>query len=212
MESERHSFIAGIEQRITRLACDVIVDPSAEAVARAIEELAAALEAGGGANLAATVRGLAAADPQSVGPECERLWRHWIAEDEARRDVEALSADAELTTMFVAEALDHLGTIEATLLRLEESPSDKTLMDDVFRPFHTIKGNAGALGVVTVQELAHKVENLLDCCRSGQHAVGSSRDRHRPARGRPHHLDAERPVGALRRQAGTPAARRTPRA
>src|SRR4051812_8379290 len=95
------------------------------------------------------------------------------ADDEVRRDVEALAGDPELAGMFVAEALDHLGTIESTLLRLEEHPGDRTLLNDVFRPFHTIKGNAGALGVATVQELAHRVENLLDRCRSGQHAVGS---------------------------------------
>src|SRR4029077_14748374 len=88
--------------------------------------------------------------------------------------IEALAADAELSGMFVAEALDHLGTIEATLLKLEDTPDDKTLLNDVFRPFHTIKGNAGALGVATVQTLAHKVENLLDRCRSGQHQVGSA--------------------------------------
>lgn len=89
-------------------------------------------------------------------------------------DVAALSADPEIAAMFVAEALDHLGTIEATLLQLEESPTDKTLLNDVFRPFHTIKGNAGALGLSQVQAVAHKVENLLDRCRSGAHQVGSA--------------------------------------
>ena len=91
-----------------------------------------------------------------------------------RRDVEALAGDPELGGMFIGEALDHLGTIEATLLRLEAAPTDVTLLNDVFRPFHTIKGNAGALGVSTVQVLAHRVENLLDRCRSGQHRVGSN--------------------------------------
>ncbi len=171
---DRQVFVTDIESRITRLTCDVILDPSPEAIAGAIAGLAAALEAGGGADVAASIRALAGGDVQTLGAECQRLWSEWIAEDEVRRDVEMLSADAELTTMFVAEALDHLGTIEATLLRLEESPTDKTLMNDVFRPFHTIKGNAGALGVATVQGLAHKVENLLDRCRAGQHAVGSS--------------------------------------
>ena len=57
--------------------------------------------------------------------------------------------------MFVAEALDHLGTIESVILQLEVTPGDSKLLNDVFRPFHTIKGNAGALGVTSVQELAH---------------------------------------------------------
>jgi two-component system, chemotaxis family, sensor kinase CheA len=88
------------------------------------------------------------------------------------KDVEALSGDPELAQMFVAEALDHLGTIEATLLRLDSEPNDRGLLNDVFRPFHTIKGNAGALGITTVQSTAHKVEELLDRCRSGKHTMG----------------------------------------
>lgn len=93
-------------------------------------------------------------------------------EQEVLKDVEALSGDAELAAMFVAEALDHLGTIEATLLQLDDQPQDRGLLNDVFRPFHTIKGNAGALGITTVQATAHKVEELLDRCRSGKHTMG----------------------------------------
>ncbi len=89
-------------------------------------------------------------------------------------DVEALRMDPELSAMFIAEALDHLGTIEASLLELEGNPTDTRILNDVFRPFHTVKGNSGALGVQTVQELAHRVENLLDLCRSGKHRVGSA--------------------------------------
>lgn len=95
-------------------------------------------------------------------------------DEQLAADVAALAADPEIAAMFVAEALDHLGTIEATLLKLEESPTDTTLLNDVFRPFHTIKGNAGALGLSHVQAVAHKVENLLDRCRSGAHQVGSA--------------------------------------
>lgn len=99
---------------------------------------------------------------------------HRAEEDQVQADVAALAADPEISAMFVAEALDHLGTIEAVLLQLEETPNDSTLLNDVFRPFHTIKGNAGALGITSVQECAHKVENLLDRCRSGAHSVGSA--------------------------------------
>ncbi len=44
----------------------------------------------------------------------------------------------------------------------------------MFRPFHTVKGNAGALGVKSVQEFAHKVENLLDLARSGKLLMGAA--------------------------------------
>jgi two-component system chemotaxis sensor kinase CheA len=83
-----------------------------------------------------------------------------------------LRDDPEMADLFLAEALDHLGTIEAALLALDERPGDGTLLNDIFRPFHTIKGNAGALGVTSVQEVAHRVENLLDLARSGRHTMG----------------------------------------
>lgn len=82
-----------------------------------------------------------------------------------------LRADPELAGMFFAEALDHLGSIEATVLALESAPGDTRLLNDLFRPFHTIKGNAGALGVTSVQDVAHVVENLLDLGRSGRHPI-----------------------------------------
>jgi hypothetical protein len=56
-----------------------------------------------------------------------------------------LRDDPEMADLFLAEALDHLGTIEAALLALDERPGDVKLLNDIFRPFHTIKGNAGAL-------------------------------------------------------------------
>jgi two-component system, chemotaxis family, sensor kinase CheA len=83
-----------------------------------------------------------------------------------------LAADPEMLSMFVGEALDHLGTIESVVLQLESAPADVKLLNDVFRPFHTVKGNAGALGVTSVQELAHCVESLLDLARAGRHAMG----------------------------------------
>ncbi|HKF66649.1 MAG TPA: chemotaxis protein CheA [Vicinamibacterales bacterium] len=88
-------------------------------------------------------------------------------------ELAAFTADPELAGMFIADAIDHLGTIEATILKLEAAPTDLKLVNDVFRPFHTIKGNAGVLGIASIQEFAHKVETLLDRARSGKHPIGA---------------------------------------
>jgi two-component system chemotaxis sensor kinase CheA len=88
-------------------------------------------------------------------------------------EVAAYLADPELSGMFVTDAVDHLGTIEAVLLKLEAAPGDNKLLNDLFRPFHTVKGNAGVLGFTSIQDLAHKVETLLDLARSGQHVLGA---------------------------------------
>jgi two-component system, chemotaxis family, sensor kinase CheA len=89
-------------------------------------------------------------------------------------DLRPLPIDAELLALFVAEALDHLGTIESSVLALEASPDDLEKINAVFRPFHTIKGNAGALGIHDVEELAHAVEDLLDRVRKGERRMGST--------------------------------------
>jgi two-component system chemotaxis sensor kinase CheA len=91
-------------------------------------------------------------------------------EDDA--ELGAFAADPELAGMFIADATDHLGTIEATILKLEAAPTDLKLVNDIFRPFHTVKGNAGVLGITSIQEFAHKVETLLDLARSGKHPMG----------------------------------------
>ena len=88
-------------------------------------------------------------------------------------EVAAYMSDPELGGMFVSDAIDHLGTIETVVLQLEAAPGDAKLLNDLFRPFHTVKGNADVLGLMSIQELAHKVETLLDLARSGQHAIGA---------------------------------------
>ena len=173
MDQTRDTLYSDIEHRLSRIACDAILDPSPDSVAAQVEAVAADLDAAGVPDGAARIRALAHEPIEQLGQRLENEWQEWRAADELRGDIEALGGDPELSSMFVAEALDHLGTIEATLLKLEESPDDKTLLNDVFRPFHTVKGNSGALGLVTVQHFAHVVESLLDRCRSGKHPVGS---------------------------------------
>ena len=89
-------------------------------------------------------------------------------------ELAAFAADEELAGMFISDAVDQLGTIEAAILRLEASPGDLSLVNDIFRPFHTVKANAGVLGITSIQEIAHKVETLLDLARAGRHPMGAA--------------------------------------
>src|SRR4051794_9876049 len=103
MNQNPEAFNADIEHRLTRLACDIVVDGSAPAVAAAVGELIAAVEAGGGSQLAAQIREVAGStsDPHVLPAALTTLWRDWFAEDEVRRDVEALAGDPELCSMFI---------------------------------------------------------------------------------------------------------------
>lgn len=66
---------------------------------------------------------------------------------------------------FHAETLEHLEAIERAALGLERNPNDRESLDEMFRSFHSIKGNAGFLGLRPLQLLAHEVESVLDLVR-----------------------------------------------
>ncbi|MFP4236694.1 MAG: Hpt domain-containing protein [Desulfonatronovibrio sp.] len=75
--------------------------------------------------------------------------------------------DPEIYSDFVVEAREHLETIEPKLLELEKNPEDLSLLDDIFRPMHSLKGASGFLGLKKMNSLAHKGENILDELRKG---------------------------------------------
>ncbi len=80
--------------------------------------------------------------------------------------------DKELLLSFVAEALEHLESIEINTLLLEDDPQNLDTLNAVFRPFHTIKGVSGFLNLKDINHLSHQLENLLDKARSGEIVIG----------------------------------------
>ena len=79
--------------------------------------------------------------------------------------------DPEIFADFIIEAKEHLETIEPTLLELEKAPDNLSLLNDVFRPMHSLKGASGFLGLNKINGLAHKAENILDELRNGNLVV-----------------------------------------
>ena len=74
----------------------------------------------------------------------------------------------ELLQDFLTEATELLSDVDNKLVELEKRPSDKALLNDIFRGFHTIKGGAGFLNVNALVELCHRTENLFDKLRTGE--------------------------------------------
>ncbi len=81
--------------------------------------------------------------------------------------------DPELFADFITEAKEHLETIEPNLLELEKTPDNLALLNDIFRPMHSLKGASGFLGLNRINQLAHKSENILDELRKGSMVVTS---------------------------------------
>lgn len=77
----------------------------------------------------------------------------------------------ELLQDFLTEAGELLSDVDNKLVELEKRPSDKALLNDIFRGFHTIKGGAGFLNVNDLVELCHRTENLFDKLRTGELAL-----------------------------------------
>jgi len=78
--------------------------------------------------------------------------------------------DDETLRMYVDESLDHLGDIESDLLSIEQNGADidVDLVNNVFRAAHSIKGGAGFMGLVTIKELSHSLENVLGLIRENE--------------------------------------------
>jgi two-component system chemotaxis sensor kinase CheA len=78
--------------------------------------------------------------------------------------------DDEIILEYLAECREHLTTIEADLLSMEQSGAaiDEQLVNRVFRAAHSIKGGAGFFDLHKIKELGHRTENVLDLVRSGQ--------------------------------------------
>ncbi len=82
--------------------------------------------------------------------------------------------DPELISDFIIESREHLETIEPNLLELEKSPENLVLLNDIFRPMHSLKGASGFLGLNRINKLAHRAENVLDELRKGTMSVDST--------------------------------------
>ena len=59
------------------------------------------------------------------------------------------------------------------MLELEKTPENLVLLNDIFRPMHSLKGASGFLGLNRINKLAHRAENVLDELRKGTMTVDS---------------------------------------
>ena len=82
--------------------------------------------------------------------------------------------DPEIFADFIIEAKEHLETIEPNLLELEKDPEDTSLLNEIFRPMHSLKGASGFLGLNKMNTLAHRAENIMDELRKGSMEANSA--------------------------------------
>ena len=72
----------------------------------------------------------------------------------------------EIRENFIAESTDLLDATEEQILQLEKNPQNKELLDGAFRCIHTMKGNAGFLGLSHFEQVCMEIESVLDAVRN----------------------------------------------
>ena len=70
--------------------------------------------------------------------------------------------ERELLDAFTIDATETIEAVELVLFNLERQPEDRSLLRELFRHFHTLKGAAAAVGLEQVAEQLHHAESLLE--------------------------------------------------
>jgi len=96
--------------------------------------------------------------------EVKTILEQLINEPETTKVKTFTIEDMDLLISFIQEAQENLSTVDQIFLSLEKN-HDPSLLNDAFRPIHTIKGVSSFLNLPHIQTLAHGMENALDYFR-----------------------------------------------
>jgi two-component system, chemotaxis family, sensor kinase CheA len=76
--------------------------------------------------------------------------------------------DEELRGLYKTSAAEHIQAIESALMLLEKQPQNPSVLKDLLRSAHTLKGDSRMLGVEDVETLVHQLEECLMPIEKGQ--------------------------------------------
>ncbi|ENH98217.1 chemotaxis protein CheA [Gracilibacillus halophilus YIM-C55.5] len=79
----------------------------------------------------------------------------------------------EYLEVFIEESKEHIQSLNDQLMDLENTPTDKDTIGEIFRAAHTLKGMAATMGYQELSDLTHKMENVLDAARNDQLVINS---------------------------------------
>ena len=113
-------------------------------------------------------KGVAAGEPAEELPDVAPILAQEPAAATEPRSFRAMTElDQELAQVFQAEASDILDSSDALVRRLSEEPGNTELLNDLRREMHTLKGSSRMAGFMTVGDLAHAAESVLDALGKG---------------------------------------------
>lgn len=80
----------------------------------------------------------------------------------------------EILNIFQQEGAEILQSMDKNLLLLEKKPNNLDVAMHLFRDAHSLKGSARMLGFNGIQNIAHKIEDVLGLIREGKLEVNSN--------------------------------------
>jgi two-component system chemotaxis sensor kinase CheA len=75
---------------------------------------------------------------------------------------------------YTSEALELLADMERLMLLLETHPDDASLVQQVFRNLHTLKGNSAMMGFRVITDFTHHLEAIYEGVRAGNLKVSAA--------------------------------------
>jgi HPt (histidine-containing phosphotransfer) domain-containing protein len=172
---------AGYEKKICSRLEDLVRKALSDSYADFTEELSEGVD---------LLRSVAENDPVPVGKQ--KQVESWLSGRIKKRTLQDLTAarpaaaaqeqtedcpsrlDGDQLQQFVSDCEERLTSAQDLILGIEENPDDGDAVRELFRIFHTIKGECGFLKLSRLGILAHNAESLLDDLRSGRRETDES--------------------------------------
>ncbi|MEI8026545.1 MAG: chemotaxis protein CheA [Pseudomonadota bacterium] len=93
--------------------------------------------------------------------------------EEQEEEIEEFSgsefaSDPEMMNDFLSNADDLMENLDTQILALEQNPTSKNVIEEIFRAAHTLKGAAGMFGFKALERVMHRLENYFDLVRKGK--------------------------------------------
>ena len=82
-----------------------------------------------------------------------------------------MSENSKYRELFVQEALEHVENLSQNLLKYEEEPNSKELVDNLFRSAHSLKGMAATMGYEQILEICKSIEEVFDRFRQNEEKI-----------------------------------------
>ncbi|MBF0350596.1 MAG: chemotaxis protein CheA [SAR324 cluster bacterium] len=74
----------------------------------------------------------------------------------------------EMIEGFVEDSREAFDSMEEDLMAMEDSTEDPSILNNLFRVMHTLKGTAGFMGLTEISSLSHKLESVFDLVRQNK--------------------------------------------